>query len=103
MREQLRFVHLNGFQLSRLLQENTPAYEKGKLGKKMLHVHCLQHDVGIYSQEHNMDCKVAIQLRVVFGEMILSSVFTVTYSGTLSLHKVVFNDKYYCYEAKEQK
>ncbi|KAM6328717.1 GPI ethanolamine phosphate transferase 2 isoform 5-T5 [Alca torda] len=29
MREQLRFVHLNGFQLSRLLQENTPAYEKG--------------------------------------------------------------------------
>ncbi|XP_053909470.1 GPI ethanolamine phosphate transferase 2 isoform X2 [Cuculus canorus] len=28
MREQLRFVHLNGFQLSRLLQENTPAYEK---------------------------------------------------------------------------
>uniref|UniRef100_A0A8B9G6B3 Phosphatidylinositol glycan anchor biosynthesis class G n=1 Tax=Amazona collaria TaxID=241587 RepID=A0A8B9G6B3_9PSIT len=30
MREQLRFVHLNGFQLSRLLQENTPAYEKGK-------------------------------------------------------------------------
>ncbi|XP_051498625.1 GPI ethanolamine phosphate transferase 2 isoform X2 [Apus apus] len=28
MREQLRFVHLNGFQLSRLLQDNTPAYEK---------------------------------------------------------------------------
>ncbi|XP_039580003.1 GPI ethanolamine phosphate transferase 2 isoform X6 [Passer montanus] len=28
MREQLRFAHLNGFQLSRLLQENTPAYEK---------------------------------------------------------------------------
>ncbi|XP_064295345.1 GPI ethanolamine phosphate transferase 2 isoform X3 [Phalacrocorax carbo] len=28
MREQLRFVHLNGFQLSRLLQQNTPAYEK---------------------------------------------------------------------------
>ncbi|XP_023799549.1 GPI ethanolamine phosphate transferase 2 isoform X2 [Cyanistes caeruleus] len=28
MREQLRFMHLNGFQLSRLLQENTPAYEK---------------------------------------------------------------------------
>ncbi|NXN95423.1 PIGG transferase, partial [Rhinopomastus cyanomelas] len=28
MREQLRFVHLNGFQLSRLLQENTPVYEK---------------------------------------------------------------------------
>ncbi|RMC22341.1 hypothetical protein DUI87_00653 [Hirundo rustica rustica] len=28
MREQLRFVHLNGFQLSRLLKENTPAYEK---------------------------------------------------------------------------
>ncbi|XP_025905725.1 GPI ethanolamine phosphate transferase 2 isoform X2 [Nothoprocta perdicaria] len=28
MREQLRFLHLNGFQLSRLLQENTPAYEK---------------------------------------------------------------------------
>ncbi|XP_010120629.1 PREDICTED: GPI ethanolamine phosphate transferase 2, partial [Chlamydotis macqueenii] len=28
LREQLRFVHLNGFQLSRLLQENTPAYEK---------------------------------------------------------------------------
>ncbi|XP_026721880.1 GPI ethanolamine phosphate transferase 2 isoform X3 [Athene cunicularia] len=28
MREQLRFVHLNGFQLSRLLQENTDAYEK---------------------------------------------------------------------------
>ncbi|XP_053859052.1 GPI ethanolamine phosphate transferase 2 isoform X10 [Vidua macroura] len=28
MREQLRFVHLNGFQLSRLLQENTPAYGK---------------------------------------------------------------------------
>lgn len=34
MREQLRFLHLNGFQLSRLLQENTPAYEKGKLAKK---------------------------------------------------------------------
>lgn len=34
MREQLRFVHLNGFQLSRLLQENTPAYEKGKSAKK---------------------------------------------------------------------
>lgn len=30
MREQLRFLHLNGFQLSRLLEENTPAYEKGK-------------------------------------------------------------------------
>ncbi|NXF37498.1 PIGG transferase, partial [Nyctibius bracteatus] len=28
MREQLRFLHLNGFQLSRLLQENTPVYEK---------------------------------------------------------------------------
>ncbi|XP_060093042.1 GPI ethanolamine phosphate transferase 2 isoform X2 [Heteronotia binoei] len=28
MREQLRYLHLNGFQLSRLLQENTPAYEK---------------------------------------------------------------------------
>ncbi|NXY87520.1 PIGG transferase, partial [Alcedo cyanopectus] len=28
MREQLRFVHLNGFQLSRLLKESTPAYEK---------------------------------------------------------------------------
>ncbi|NXD26273.1 PIGG transferase, partial [Spelaeornis formosus] len=28
IREQLRFVHLNGFQLSRLLQENTPAYDK---------------------------------------------------------------------------
>uniref|UniRef100_A0A8C3DZ90 Phosphatidylinositol glycan anchor biosynthesis class G (EMM blood group) n=1 Tax=Corvus moneduloides TaxID=1196302 RepID=A0A8C3DZ90_CORMO len=28
MREQLRFVHLNGFQLSRLLQQNTLAYEK---------------------------------------------------------------------------
>ncbi|KFV75484.1 GPI ethanolamine phosphate transferase 2, partial [Dryobates pubescens] len=28
MREQLRFVHLNGFQLSTLLQENTLAYEK---------------------------------------------------------------------------
>ncbi|KAL8202917.1 UNVERIFIED_CONTAM: hypothetical protein K2H54_030651 [Gekko kuhli] len=31
MREQLRYLHLNGFQLSRLLQENTPAYEKGKI------------------------------------------------------------------------
>lgn len=30
MREQLRFLHMNGFQLSTLLQENTPAYEKGK-------------------------------------------------------------------------
>ncbi|XP_062827610.1 GPI ethanolamine phosphate transferase 2 isoform X4 [Anolis carolinensis] len=30
MREQLRYLHLNGFQLSRLLQENVPAYEKGK-------------------------------------------------------------------------
>ncbi|XP_031413288.1 GPI ethanolamine phosphate transferase 2 [Meleagris gallopavo] len=29
MREQLRFLHMNGFQLSTLLQENTPAYEKG--------------------------------------------------------------------------
>nr|XP_033772681.1 GPI ethanolamine phosphate transferase 2 isoform X2 [Geotrypetes seraphini] len=28
LREQLRFLHLNGFQLSRLLQENMPAYEK---------------------------------------------------------------------------
>ncbi|XP_008112781.2 GPI ethanolamine phosphate transferase 2 isoform X1 [Anolis carolinensis] len=28
MREQLRYLHLNGFQLSRLLQENVPAYEK---------------------------------------------------------------------------
>ncbi|XP_052556602.1 GPI ethanolamine phosphate transferase 2 isoform X3 [Tympanuchus pallidicinctus] len=28
MREQLRFLHMNGFQLSTLLQENTPAYEK---------------------------------------------------------------------------
>ncbi|XP_029457683.1 GPI ethanolamine phosphate transferase 2 isoform X2 [Rhinatrema bivittatum] len=28
MREQLRFLHMNGFQLSRLLQENMPAYEK---------------------------------------------------------------------------
>ncbi|XP_013362288.1 PREDICTED: GPI ethanolamine phosphate transferase 2 isoform X3 [Chinchilla lanigera] len=28
MREQLRFLHLNGVQLSRLLQENVPAYEK---------------------------------------------------------------------------
>ncbi|XP_030050330.1 GPI ethanolamine phosphate transferase 2, catalytic subunit isoform X2 [Microcaecilia unicolor] len=28
MREQLRFLHLNGFQLSRLLKENMPAYEK---------------------------------------------------------------------------
>ncbi|CAM4577809.1 unnamed protein product [Caretta caretta] len=28
MREQLRFLHLNGFQLSRLLQENMPTYEK---------------------------------------------------------------------------
>lgn len=39
MREQLRFVHLNGFQLSRLLQENIPAYEKGKLAKKMLQIY----------------------------------------------------------------
>uniref|UniRef100_A0A8C2TIQ6 Phosphatidylinositol glycan anchor biosynthesis class G (EMM blood group) n=1 Tax=Coturnix japonica TaxID=93934 RepID=A0A8C2TIQ6_COTJA len=28
MREQLRFLHMNGFQLSTLLQENTPAYGK---------------------------------------------------------------------------
>ncbi|XP_063150949.1 GPI ethanolamine phosphate transferase 2 [Candoia aspera] len=28
VREQLRFLHLNGFQLSRLLQENVPTYEK---------------------------------------------------------------------------
>ncbi|XP_074850672.1 GPI ethanolamine phosphate transferase 2, catalytic subunit isoform X2 [Carettochelys insculpta] len=28
MREQLRFLHLNGFQLSTLLQENMPTYEK---------------------------------------------------------------------------
>ncbi|XP_025054875.1 GPI ethanolamine phosphate transferase 2 isoform X1 [Alligator sinensis] len=28
MREQLRFLHLNGFQLSQLLQANVPAYEK---------------------------------------------------------------------------
>ncbi|XP_061490046.1 GPI ethanolamine phosphate transferase 2 isoform X2 [Rhineura floridana] len=28
MREQLRYLHLNGFQLSRLLQENVPKYEK---------------------------------------------------------------------------
>uniref|UniRef100_H2ZXC3 Phosphatidylinositol glycan anchor biosynthesis class G (EMM blood group) n=1 Tax=Latimeria chalumnae TaxID=7897 RepID=H2ZXC3_LATCH len=28
MREQLRFLHLNGFQLSKLLQDSTPAYEK---------------------------------------------------------------------------
>ncbi|XP_023556327.1 GPI ethanolamine phosphate transferase 2 isoform X4 [Octodon degus] len=28
MREQLRFLHLNGVQLSRLLQENVPSYEK---------------------------------------------------------------------------
>ncbi|KAM9137824.1 GPI ethanolamine phosphate transferase 2 isoform 1-T1 [Pangshura tecta] len=28
MREQLRFLHLNGFQLSRLLQDNMPTYEK---------------------------------------------------------------------------
>nr|XP_020670568.1 GPI ethanolamine phosphate transferase 2 isoform X1 [Pogona vitticeps] len=28
MREQLRYLHLNGFQLSRLLQENMPTYEK---------------------------------------------------------------------------
>lgn len=28
MREQLRFLHLNGFQLSKLLQENIPAVEK---------------------------------------------------------------------------
>ncbi|KAJ6657110.1 hypothetical protein lerEdw1_002856 [Lerista edwardsae] len=31
MREQLRYLHLNGFQLSRLLQENMPTYEKGNL------------------------------------------------------------------------
>ncbi|XP_069482460.1 GPI ethanolamine phosphate transferase 2 [Ambystoma mexicanum] len=28
VREQLRFLHLNGFQLSKLLQENLPTYEK---------------------------------------------------------------------------
>ncbi|KAJ1205285.1 hypothetical protein NDU88_000720, partial [Pleurodeles waltl] len=28
MREQLRFLHLNGFQLSKLLQENMPTFEK---------------------------------------------------------------------------
>ncbi|XP_053155524.1 GPI ethanolamine phosphate transferase 2 isoform X2 [Hemicordylus capensis] len=28
MREQLRYLHLNGFQLARLLQENMPTYEK---------------------------------------------------------------------------
>ncbi|XP_077777681.1 GPI ethanolamine phosphate transferase 2, catalytic subunit isoform X4 [Podarcis muralis] len=30
VREQLRYLHLNGFQLSRLLQENMATYEKGK-------------------------------------------------------------------------
>ncbi|RXM28722.1 GPI ethanolamine phosphate transferase 2 [Acipenser ruthenus] len=28
LREQLRFLHLNGFQLSRLMRDSTPAYEK---------------------------------------------------------------------------
>ncbi|XP_035165847.1 GPI ethanolamine phosphate transferase 2 [Oxyura jamaicensis] len=37
MREQLRFLHLNGFQLSSLLKENTPAYEKGKSSKKTIY------------------------------------------------------------------
>lgn len=30
MREQLRFLHLNTVQLSKLLQENVPSYEKGQ-------------------------------------------------------------------------
>ena len=30
MREQLRFLHLNTVQLSKLLQENVPSYNKGK-------------------------------------------------------------------------
>lgn len=30
MREQLRFLHLNTVQLSKLLQENVPSYKKGK-------------------------------------------------------------------------
>lgn len=31
MREQLRFLHLNGHQLCKLLKENLEAYEKGTL------------------------------------------------------------------------
>lgn len=30
LREQLRFLHLNTVQLSKLLQENVPSYEKGE-------------------------------------------------------------------------
>ena len=30
VREQLRFLHLNAVQLSKLLQENVPSYKKGK-------------------------------------------------------------------------
>lgn len=29
LRDQLRFLHLNGHQLSRLLRDSTPSYQKG--------------------------------------------------------------------------
>lgn len=32
LREQLRLLHLNSVQLSRLLQENVPLYERGESG-----------------------------------------------------------------------
>lgn len=39
LRDQLRFLHLNGHQLSRLLRDSTPNYQKGGSDASNLRIH----------------------------------------------------------------
>ncbi|OXB53228.1 hypothetical protein ASZ78_000320, partial [Callipepla squamata] len=66
MREQLRFLHMNGFQLSRLLQENTPAYEKD-LGYEQFKIAEKSHGnwIRLYLEGNNSEILINLGKKVL--------------------------------------
>ncbi|OXB72298.1 UNVERIFIED_CONTAM: hypothetical protein H355_013342 [Colinus virginianus] len=66
MREQLRFLHMNGFQLSRLLQENTPAYEKD-LGYEQFKIAEKSHGnwIRLYLEGNNSEILINLGRKVL--------------------------------------
>ncbi|XP_065596739.1 GPI ethanolamine phosphate transferase 2 isoform X2 [Cyrtonyx montezumae] len=66
MREQLRFLHMNGFQLSRLLQENTPAYEKD-LGYEQFKIAEKSHGnwIKLYLEGNNSEILLNLSKKVL--------------------------------------